>query len=170
MPRVKIENSIDRFIVVAAVLLFSTFAISLVLFFVFEADRVERVLFFPGNISQDIFGEERVLRNYSDTERDMRLLVEETILGPTSLYRSRVLPKQTEIQLFMLRGDVAYIDLSREALSEDGDVHIDFDVAESLLRRALHFNFRSLDEVVITVDGQLPGEPRFTIEKRQNEA
>ena len=170
MPRARIESPIDRVLFVALLLLLVSLVISFVLFFVLEADKVERVLFFPGNISEDVFGEERVLKNYSDSERDMRLVVEELILGPTSLYRSSVLPKETRIQLFMLRENVAYVDLSREAVSQTGNVHIDFELAESLLRRALHFNFRSLEEVIITVEGQLPGKSRFTIENRQNEA
>jgi hypothetical protein len=98
------------------------------------------------------------------------VLVEELILGPTSLYRSRVLPAGTRIQLFMVRDNVAYLDLSRDALFGDDSVRIDFGEAAAVIEQSLRFNFRSLEGVVITVDGQLPFEPYFVQENRQNGA
>lgn len=160
----------DRFLFISALLLIASFVISLVFFVVLESDDTARVLFFPGNISDEITGERRIVTNYPDLERDMEVLVEEVILGPTSLYRSRVLPKETRVQLFMLRDKTAYVDLSREALFGDETVRIDFDDGAAVLERSLRFNFRSLEDVVITVDGQLPSEPFFVQENRQNEA
>ena len=163
-------SSTDRFLSVAALLLVASFLISLAFYWVIEARYAERVLFFPGNITNEVSGEERIVRNYGDVERDMQVLLEEMILGPTSLYRSRVLPKETRIRLFMLRDGVVYVDLSRDVLFRDDQVHIDFEEAVAGLERSLRYNFRSIDDVVVTVDGQLPYEPYFEPENRQNGA
>lgn len=160
----------DKSLFIAAVMLVATCVISLVFYLALHADNSERVLFFPGNISDDISGERRVVTNFPALERDMEVLVEEVILGPTSLYRSRVLPKDTEIRVFMLRDNVLYVDLSRDALFGDDSVRLDFDESAAVLRRALQFNFRSLEDVVITVEGQLPNQPYFAQQNRQNGA
>jgi len=163
-------NRQEKLLILGAILLLATFLISLTFFFVLQRDEAQRVLFFPGNISDEISGEERFVANYRDAERNMRVLVEEVILGPTSLYRSRVLPKDTRIQLFMLRDDVVYVDLSRDALQSDEAVRLDFGEASGVLKRSVRFNFRSVEDVVVTVDGQLPYEPYFATENRQNGA
>ncbi|MFP4375190.1 MAG: GerMN domain-containing protein [Spirochaetaceae bacterium] len=155
---------------IVALMLFASFVISVVFYVVLHLDSAERVLFFPGNISDDISGERRIVRNFPDPERDMEVLVEEVMLGPTSLYRSRVFPKGTSIRIFMVRDNVAYLDLSRDALFGDDSLQLEFNEAAAVLRRSLHFNFRSLEDVVITVEGQLPNEPPFTQQNRQNEA
>lgn len=166
-------NTADRQekpLIIAAILLVATLVISMAFFFVLQGDEAQRVLFFPGNISNEISGEARFVTSYGNLERDIRVLVEEVILGPTSLYRSRVLPKDTRIQLFMLRDDVVYVDLSRAALQRDEAVRLDFGEAADVLERSVRFNFRSIEHVVITVDGQMPYEPYFATENRQNGA
>jgi hypothetical protein len=160
----------DKALFIAAIMLVAAFVISLVFYLTLHADNAERVLFFPGNISDDISGERRVVTNFPELERDMEVLTEEVILGPTSLYRSRVLPKDTGIRVFMLRDNVLYVDLSREALRADDSVRLDFVDSAAVLQRSLHFNFRSLEDVVITVEGQLPNEPYFEQQNRQNGA
>ncbi|NBB91522.1 MAG: hypothetical protein GVY23_10045 [Spirochaetes bacterium] len=170
MQRAKRLYAAEKPLFIAVAMLLATFVISLVFYLTLHAKNSERVLFFPGNITDDISGERRVVTNFSELERDMEALAEEVILGPTSLYRSRVLPKDTAIRLFMLRENVLYVDLSREALFGDESLRLDFVQSVSVLRRSLEFNFRSLEEVVITVEGQLPNEPYFEQQYRQNEA
>lgn len=160
----------EKSLFIAAAMLLAALVISLVFYLTLHADNSERVLFFPGNISDDISGERRVVTNFRELERDMEALAEEVILGPTSLYRSRVLPKDTAIRVFMLRENVLYVDLSRDALFGDESIRLDFVQSASVLRRSLEFNFRSLEDVVITVEGQLPNEPYFEQQNRQNEA
>ena len=160
----------DKSLFIAAIMLAAALVISLVFYLTLHADNSERVLFFPGNISDEISGERRVVTNFPELERDMEVLAEEVILGPTSLYRSRVLPKDTAIRVFMLRDNVLYVDLSREALVGDDSVRLDFVESAAVLRRSLQFNFRSLEDVVITVEGQLPNEPYFEQQNRQNGA
>lgn len=160
----------DKSLFIATIMLVATFVISLVFYLALHADNSERVLFFPGNISDEISGERRVLTNFPELERDMEVLAEDIILGPTSLYRSRVLAKDTAIQVFMLRDNVLYVDLSRDALFGDESVRLDFNESAAVLRRSLQFNFRSLEEVVITVEGQLPYQPYFSGQNRQNGA
>lgn len=170
MQRTRRVYGQDRHLLIAAVMLVASFVIAVVFFLVLQSGDAARILFFPGNISNEISGERRIVTKYGDAERDMEVLLEEIILGPTSLYRSRVLPKATRVQLFMLRDDVAYVDLSREALFADESVRLDFGEAAQVLERSLRYNFRSLDDVVVTIDGQLPFEPYFEQQNRQNGA
>lgn len=160
----------DKALFMAAVMLVAAFLVSLVFYLALHSENSERVLFFPGNISDDISGERRVVTDFPGLQRDMEVLVEEVILGPTSLYRSRVLPKDTAIRVLMLRGNVLYLDLSRDALFGDDSVRLDFVESAAVLRRSLQFNFRSLEDVVITVEGQLPNQPYFSGQNRQNGA
>jgi hypothetical protein len=170
MPSARRLYAADKSLFIAAIMLVAAFAISLVFYLTLHADNAERVIFFPGNISDDISGERRVVTKFPELERDMEVLTEEVILGPTSLYRSRVLPKDTGIRVFMLRDNVVYVDLSREALLGDDSLRLDFVDSAAVLRRSLQFNFRSLEDVVITVEGQLPNEPYFEQQNRQNGA
>ncbi|MFP3958925.1 MAG: GerMN domain-containing protein [Spirochaetaceae bacterium] len=160
----------DKFLIAAVGLLAAAFLISLVFFLTLQWNRTERVLFFAGNMTREVGAERRIVTNHHEPERDTRLLVEEVLLGPTSLYRSRVLPKQTRLQLFVLRDDIAYIDLSREALFPGETVLLDVDESIAVLRYTLRYNFRFLDDVVVTIDGQLPYEPPYVPENGQNEA
>jgi hypothetical protein len=122
---------------------------------------VERVLFFPGTVTSDLTGERRVLPRFQSKEENLRAFVEDLILGPTSIYSSPALPEDTQVQLFMLRNDALYLDLSEELLFNGNDVHLT--PAESLaaLRKNIAFNFPHLRDIVLTVNGYLPFEPPF---------
>lgn len=119
-------------------------------------------MFFPGTVSSELTGETRVIPRFDSTEENIRVLVEELILGPTSIYNSPFLSESTELQVFMVRDGVVYIDLSAGMLFSGSDVHLSVRESLSALRRNISFNFPNVRDIVITINGHLPFEPAFS--------
>lgn len=139
--------------------------ISLAVFLIFGQQRVGRALFFPDLLSDEVHGEQRVVTRRDRQEEAVRLLLEEVILGPADINSSRILPKTTQIQGLFVDEDVVYVDLSAAAIAQSPDVRVEFSRSLDLLRRNVRFNFRNLEKVVITVDGQEPYAPYFGIDE-----
>jgi len=89
-----------------------------------------------------------------------RQLVEEIILGPVDIQHSRVVPRSTTIRTLMLHDKVLYLDLSTEILHEIEDEQAFFAVQKAF-EHTIRFNYRTIQEIVFTVDGQEPGATRY---------
>lgn len=147
---------------VALIVLLGALAVSVAAFLLLGNRQIERVLFFPGNITSNVSGERRVVPFHHNVQEDMKQVVKEVILGPESIYNSRVLPKGSSIQLFMLRGDTLYIDFSSDIMEHKAEVKLNFDEGIATLEKTLRYNFRWLGKVIVTINGQLPFQPPYT--------
>ena len=95
------------------------------------------------------------------TEANAELLVQELILGPADLQYAALLPVDTELQLFMLRNDQVYMDLSAAAVTNRRNLIPSLDHAFALVEQSLTFNFPSIADVHITIEGNLPNYPHY---------
>ncbi|MFP4483230.1 MAG: GerMN domain-containing protein [Spirochaetota bacterium] len=156
-------------ITISLSLLVGAFVISLVLFLLFGQERVRRTLFFPDLLSEEVHAEERIVTRRGTTRAAVQLVLEEVILGPAGINSSRVLPKSTTIDGLFVTEGTAHIDLSEEAVADSPDVRVPFEKALAILEQNVMFNFRTLQDVVITVDGQVPYVPYFELEQSETQ-
>lgn len=130
--------------------------LSFVLFFLSHDGMVERVIFFPRHREQAIEGEPRRLPVKADTEKDIQLLVRETILGPFNINYDRVLPLDTEVRSVIFRGDKLYLDFSIDpVLQQEGSV-LSLPEKIGALKRTIQFNFPFVELITVTFRGQTP--------------
>lgn len=93
----------------------------------------------------------------------MELVVEEVILGPTMIGHGRAIPRDTRVQSFVLDDTIAYVDLSPEILFDTDEVRVDVRDGIHAIDRTLRYNFRSLEHVRVTINGQVPFFPAYRI-------
>lgn len=155
--------STQRPLIVVSILLLIAFLTSTA-WLVLETRRsVERVLFFPGTLEAGLQGEARLMPRHRDPDRAMRVLMDEIILGPAVLGLTRVVPRDTGVRSVMVRDGIAFIDLDGGFLPFQQSLLLSVDEALDAIRHTIQFNFRRIDAVVITIDGQLPGQPVFEV-------
>lgn len=142
-------------------LLAVTFLIALVLFLVWPPERVARTLLFPGTTATELSGERRLIPRTRDDERALELLVEEMLLGPARISHSRAVPRGTRLQSLMLRDGTVYLDLDERAMFGGSEVRVDVPTGLRAITESIAFNFRSVEEIVLTIDGNVPFAPAY---------
>ena len=114
-----------------------------------------RVLFF-GAAGGGLAGETRYLPRRDGRPEQLRLLVDESILGPRSRDHRAALPRSTEVRSLMIAGDTLYLDLSAAALLDDSGSGLQGAERLRALASTLLFNAPWLRRVWLFVDGQTP--------------
>jgi hypothetical protein len=121
-----------------------------------------RVLFFPELSGTGgplrLMGEVRYLPYRADAGADLRLLVEETILGPADHRAHRLLPRASQVISTHVHGGTAYVNLSRHVWLAPTPVPSSGAERVHALAAAIRFNFPRLQEVRMLIEGQ---EPRW---------
>lgn len=142
-------------------LLLFSLLIAVGFFLLWPPDRVARTLFFPGTTEASLTGERRFLPRTRDRERSVELVVEDLLLGPARISHSRALPRATRVASLILDDDVMYLDLTDAAMFETAEVHVDVPTGIDAIRTTALYNFRFLEEAVITIDGEVPFSPAY---------
>ena len=120
-----------------------------------------RTLFFPGTTVSALSGERRLVPRSAQRRKEVALVLEELILGPAEITHGRLLPRETGIDAVVLSGQEAYVDLSPDIMFSGEEVRLT--VAEGLagIEQTLLYNFRWLEAVTLTINGQEPFAPAF---------
>ena len=142
-------------------LLILALLIALAFFLIFAPERVARTLFFPGTTTTELSGERRLIPRVREEERALELLVEELLLGPARISHSRLLPREARTRSVILRDDVLYVDLNAAAMLEHEEVHVDITTGLDAIRETILYNFRWLEEVILTIDRNVPFAPAY---------
>ena len=99
----------------------------------------------------------------SRTSAAVRMLVEETILGPADHRTHRLLPREAEVISAHVAGEVIYVNLSHHAWLAATPVPSTGAERIQALHDTIRFNFPRLREVRILIEGQEPRrEPAST--------
>ena len=144
--------SLHRWMALAGVSL--SFAVSAVALFGGERP-VTGVLFF-GGAGDELVGETRSLPRRGGRHEQLRLLVDELILGPRARGHAAVLPRSTEVRGLMLGSDTLYLDLNAAALLDRSGAGLQGADRLHALATTLLFNAPWLRQVWLFVDGQMP--------------
>jgi hypothetical protein len=143
------------------ILLLLSFVIALSFNLMYPPERVARTLFFPGATRTDLSSERRLIPRVASSERAVGLVVQEMLLGPINIAHGRALPRETTINSVMLQDRVVYLDLNRDPILARSDVEGLVETGFEAIRRSILFNFRSINEVVITIEGNVPFVPAY---------
>ncbi len=141
------------------ILLVFALLIGLLIYFVVPPARVARTAFFPGTATDALSGERRLVPRTPDVEREIEILLEEVLLGPSDINHRPIVPRGTSARSVMIRDDAAYIDLTGDALVEASAAHAQIQLAMDALERTLTYNYRNITRVEITIDGSVPFAP-----------
>ena len=136
------------------------------LMFVLTSDgRDRRILFFPAvaaagagatGAELQLRQETRNLPPRFDGDGELRLLVEELILGPADHRAHRLLPRETTVLAVHVTGSRAYVNLSRHVLFGQTLVPTTAGDRLQVLARTIRANFPDLSTVTLLVEGQEP--------------
>ena len=142
--------------------------ISLLLFYLRGSRRASRVLFFPessfgrsfnerrGEQVDRLFAEVRRLPLRGSTEEDIRLLVEDLMLGPVDPMHVRLVPKETRLIGLICKRGALYVNLSAGVLADDVESELPLQRKLQGVANAILFNFPSLRRVHLFIEGQVP--------------
>lgn len=146
---------------IPGILLLVSLAIAAGAFAVWPPRWEVRTLFFPGATTAELSGERRLVPRSSEPHKEIRLVVEEMILGPADIRHGRLLPRETRIASLALAGETVYVDLSPEMIFGEEEVRVNVPQGLNGIEQTLLYNFRWLETVVLTIGGQEPFEPAY---------
>ena len=142
-----------KFIILLSLFL-AFFLMSLVFISLDAERRVERVLFFPDEDGQQLHGELRRLPERDTTAGNIKLYVNELILGPVSIDLYRLIPLGVKLQSLLVDGDVLYLGFSENLITSAETVPMGFDAIIEGLEKAVVFNFPEIKEVKTAIGGE----------------
>jgi hypothetical protein len=115
-----------------------------------------RTLFFPEISSARLAGETRFLPRRPTLEGNVRLLLEETILGPEMPMHRPLVPRQTRLQSVLVRQRDVYVSLSDGILQADADTPFTPEQSLEALSTLVLFNFPRIRRLELLIEGQVP--------------
>ena len=141
---------------------------SLTLYFVTKP-WYPRVLFFPEDTTGKLVGERRFLPPRSGLTSQIELYVQELILGPSSPFLTRIVPREVRLRSVITRDGDVYVSLSREIIELQPDAPLSFDQSLQAIANGVLYNFPRVRDLYLLVEGQIPGEryvDGFVFEKK----
>jgi spore germination protein GerM len=132
------------------------FLVSLLFYLMLERGSVERVLFFPQENSSTLVGELRDLPDKRGKEEDIRVLIDELLLGPETLHLDKIAPRGTKLKSLILRRGILYADFSDTIFLGEKVSELSFDEILQTMRKTILFNFKGIKSIIITIEGQIP--------------
>ena len=148
-------------VVIGLSLLFILMISVIFYFFRFEKD-IKRTLFFPSTVYKEntkiveFASEIRTLPLRKNEEDNIRLFVEEVLLGPINLQNARIMSRKVKLLSLILRDDILYINLSGEVFVDDKNIPFDMGLRIKSLGNNILFNFRNIKDIRLFVEGQVP--------------
>jgi len=117
------------------------------------------VLMFPDTAGGDQHHEIRNLPHQADRRDAIHVFLSEIILGPADVGAVPFLPKETRILgVFLDEKKRLFVNFSGDVLFTGQSETVVEDVIQ-ILKQNILFNFRFVDSVTVTIDGQVPGFP-----------
>ncbi len=157
-----------RIIKYVPLILMGIFFIAGIVFLNLGFGRLDQVLFFPLDNGNGFNGEERLIRRYTGKVERMKHTINELLLGPSELELENIVPLGTKLQSLILSDRTVYLDFSKDFFEDFKGYSLPFQERLEYVERNMFFNYPFLDEVVITIEGQLPLNPYYRIEQDFN--
>jgi hypothetical protein len=153
--RINVNNPalfIRRMTVILGVFLVLFFIVSLVFFLAIDQWQ-RRVLFFPEVNSKKFVSEIRYLPEAGRDAGNIRLLLEDILLGPSNYGNALVLPDKTRLLSMMLEDNILYVGFSKGIYQLDSDL---FEPREMLqaVADSVFFNFPGVKKVYFFIEDQ----------------
>jgi hypothetical protein len=152
-----------NYLILTTSMLAASLVISLVFFQVFHTSMIRRTLFFPLAVSPELKGESRRVPRTGNTEKDVENLIKEMILGPVDIRLGRLVDRHTRLKAGLVRDNTVYLDFSHELAVNTDDLRLSTDELIEIIVYTVRRNFRTIREVVVTIEGKKPFTPFFEI-------
>ncbi len=123
-----------------------------------------QVFLFPLDNGKGINAEMRLISKYRDKENRIVHTVRELLLGPSVLEFERVVPAGTKIQSYILDGNTLYLDFSEAFFDQESGLTLPFKERIELVKKTVFLNYRFIRDIVITINGQIPESPFFSLD------
>lgn len=128
----------------------------------FPTERHRRLVWFPDTTGAGLHAEWRTVPAREDVTAQIAMYLEEMVLGPVELGAIRIVPRGTEMRAVILAEDgTLYIDFDGTILMDDADATGSIDERIAVLSRNILHNFRFVRGIIVTIEGQVPNQPRF---------
>lgn len=148
-----LKNFSKKFIILLSIFI-AFFLITLVFINLDAESRVERVLFFPDEVGQELRGELRRLPERDDLAGNIELYVNELILGPISIDLYRLIPQEVRLHSLLVDVDTLYLGFTENLITSAETVPMSFNSIIEGLETAIVFNFPEIKEVKTTIGGE----------------
>jgi hypothetical protein len=79
-------------------------------------------------------------------------------LGPSDPLLARIVPREVRLRSVIARNGEVYVSLSREIVQSRPDASMSFDQSLQAIANGVLFNFPSIRDLYLLVEGQIPGE------------
>jgi hypothetical protein len=145
--------------------LFLAFALSLGLFIFSGEKKTHRAFFFPDirtrkrPTAMKVSGERRILPLRASRVENIRLVIEDMLLGPTDHRHAQLVSPNVRLLALVYSHGILYIDLSGSILEEDPSVELPLALQIQALGNTILYNFPFVARVFVFIEGQIPVFP-----------
>jgi hypothetical protein len=150
----------------AALILLSL--LSVILLLNLNHGRNSYVMFFPLDSRSGKNAEIRMVHRRRGEDLRIKRFVSELILGPVELELNPFIPVGTKMKSMVRSGQTLYLDFNRFFIDESARIPLSYDEKMGFLRENILFNFPAIKEIVVTVEGQVPGSEFFFLSEEEN--
>jgi hypothetical protein len=158
-----------RTILLSSGLFLLSFLIAFVSVSISQFSREKHLVFFLEYQKGTVVGEVRSIPWKPSLEERVLGVVEELLWGPMDPRFQRVFPLGSKVQSILIRGRALYLDLSPDVLFASEDIRVGWDERFRILRKTLSFNYPRFTQIILTVNGQLPGIPPFLVQNTEKQ-
>lgn len=157
-----LQTNLNNKYAVIGIVFLLVMLISIFTFLFREKNDVKRVIFFPHvtfaseEIKKEYSGEERMLPFLGNKEKDIKLYVNEIILGPIRPDHGEIVSKNTQLLTLILDDDVLYLNFSGNILLENENTILNIGERINTIGSNIKYNFPGLNNIYICVNGQIP--------------
>jgi hypothetical protein len=152
---INVKNPI-LFVYRSTILLCAFLALCIILsllFFIFTSQWTKRVLFFPEVSSKKFEAEVRYLPEANSNAGNIRILLEDLLLGPSNFGYSSVLPTKSSLHSVMFEDGVLYVGFSKSIYQLDNNLFGPREMLQAIAN-SLYFNFPWLKKIYFFIDGK----------------
>ena len=142
-----------RNLIIWAGIFAAAFLISLIIFLARPGRTDQYVLFFPSETTDEWIGEARNIHHTREIEKSIQALLQELALGPITLRLEPALPKGTGVRSVLFRERTVYLDFTAHLAVPETGFQVSFSEMLAGVKKSVLYNFPTVDEVVIYVDG-----------------
>jgi hypothetical protein len=130
------------------------FILSVFFYFFDKGFTSRRVFFFPDTFSLKLRGEERFLKTEGALHDNVKKLVEELLLGPTTPDNIRVFPQGTQLVACVTKNNDLYLNLSEEVLLKADTLPFPLEKSIFSCINTLRFNFPEIKKIFFFIHGE----------------
>ena len=132
-----------------------------------DRGRNSYVMFFPLDSQSGGNAEIRTIHRHRTENIRMERFISELILGPVELELNPFIPEGTKLNTLIHSDQTLYLDFNRHFIDESARIALNYNERMDYLNRNIHFNFPGIKEIVITVEGQVPGAEFFFLSEEE---